>query len=253
MLERPGFIFFPGCRASAYLDMMQRLTMPPACIVLMQNPMAERGIQAASSHPLVQRFYQPVADIEAFCQQFNVPLIVSSAQSINDTELTALLLRQGCSHWLFSGGGIVQSTVLATGLKFLHVHPGQMPEVRGSTCFYYSLLHDLTLAASAFFLEAELDAGPSILCRHFHINIPPALLSSDFIDYIVDPYIRAETLRPLWQHWPDISDLDKVAKLSTPPSDRPCYVMHPVLRAMAIQRVAASYNANNETGVFHYA
>lgn len=250
--ERPGFIYFPGCRASAYLDMMQQCQLPPSCIVMMQNSLAQHGLQAAAAHPLIHQFYNPEADVAAYCQQHQIPLLHSTATSINAPELVAMLLAQHIGCWLFSGGGIVQKAVLDTGLNFIHVHPGQLPEVRGSTCFYYSLLNDNTLAATAFMLAQELDAGPVLYGRHFAVNVPPALLHSDFIDYIVDPFIRAQTLKPLWQHWPDAVPYNPRQVSSTAPSDRPCFVMHPLLRALAMQRSANAYDPARLTGVFCY-
>ncbi|GHG69368.1 hypothetical protein GCM10010919_19260 [Alishewanella longhuensis] len=248
--DRPGFIYFPGCRASAYLDMMQQCQLPPRCIIMLQNPLAQQGLNAAAAHPLIDQFYNPNIDVAAYCKQHQIPLIYCNATSINAAELATVLLAQPTRCWLFSGGGIVKKTLLDHDLEFIHVHPGQLPEVRGSTCFYYSLLHDHSLAATAFMLAQELDSGPVLYGQHFTINVPPPLISSDFIDYVVDPFIRAQTLKPLWQQWPsEVLTLSRQT-FSKAPSDRPCFVMHPVLRALAMKRTANTYVPTKPTGVF---
>ncbi|MFC4656924.1 hypothetical protein ACFO3I_18035 [Rheinheimera marina] len=258
-MNRPselGFIAMPGARSLAYLQTLRQRNYKPACVVRLKNPYAENATSFLQSHPLAAQYIDASLDEYSFCRSTDIPLYDTEFTSINDEGLLDLLLSTGIHTWLFSGGGIIKPALFDAGLRFLHIHPGQLPEVRGSTCFYYSLLHDNSLAATAFFMTAELDAGEPLMCRHFAINMAEPLLSCSFIDYVVDPWIRAQTLNSLLLQW---SSFGAAIPAPTPPpplisspSDRPCYVMHPLLRALTIHKLSKRFDPKRPIGVHHF-
>lgn len=257
-MNRPselGFIAMPGARSMAYLQTLSQRNYMPACIVRLQNPYAKKATTFLQSHPHTLPYIDASLDEYSFCHIYNTPLYTTEFTSINDEGLLALLLSTGITTWLFSGGGIIKPALFNAGLRFLHIHPGQLPEVRGSTCFYYSLLHDNSLAATAFFMTAELDAGEPLICQHFTLNMAEPLLSCSFIDYVVDPWIRAQTLNSLLKQW---SSHDAAALAPAPhqpvissPSNRACYVMHPLLRALTVHKLSKRFDPNRPIGVHH--
>ena len=56
---------------------------------------------------------------------------------------------------------------MSIGKEFLHFHPGKVPDYRGSTTIYYSILDNDTCHVSAFFLRKTIDAGPIISVKQY--------------------------------------------------------------------------------------
>lgn len=245
-----GFLSMPSARALAYMDVFVELGKFPSCIVKLNNPHISNALTILGEIP--QSYITMENNEESLAKNAGIPLYSVDCSDINDDSVLTLLKETGIKTWIFSGGGIVKPHFFEAGIRFLHVHPGQLPAVRGSTCFYYSLLCDDTLAATAFFLSEEIDAGESIACRHFKINLPDDVLDSRYMDYVIDPWIRAQTLKDVWQAWPDIDDLRNArnAITSSAPSSRACYVIHPVLRRIAIDKVTKRFNPLLPKGLF---
>jgi len=83
----------------------------------------------------------------------------------------------------------VRKPLFATGKKFIHIHPGRLPDYRGSTTIYYSLLAENKVEAPRCCLMKTLNAGPVIGRAVFE---PPA--DRRMIDGDYDPNIRASLL-----------------------------------------------------------
>ncbi|NDV89871.1 hypothetical protein GTH32_01505 [Alteromonas sp. 345S023] len=245
-----GFISMPGPRALAYMDVFSALDKFPLCIVKLNNPHLDKSLTKLKS--ITQSYISMKNDEETLSKQANIPLYSVESSDINDNSLFALIRETGIKTWVFSGGGIVKPHFFNAGINFIHIHPGQLPEVRGSTCFYYSLLCDNTLAATAFFLTEEIDAGEPIVCEHFRINLPDDTLTATYMDYVIDPWVRAQTLKHVWQAWPNISGIQKKSNMqkSKAPSSRACYVMHPLLRMMTINKVTKRFDPLSPKGLF---
>ncbi len=245
-----GFISMPGARALAYMDVFSELNKFPSCILKLSNPHLNKSLTTLKG--ISQSYISMKNDEETLSKHASIPLYSINASDINDDIVLALIRETGIKTWIFSGGGIVKPHFFKAGIRFLHIHPGQLPEVRGSTCFYYSLLCDNTLAATAFFLTEEIDAGEPIFCQHFHINLPNEILNATYMDYVIDPWIRAQTLKRVWQSWPNISDIKKTSSKhkSKAPSPRACYVMHPLLRMMTINKVTNRFDPLSPKGLF---
>ncbi|MDA7819982.1 hypothetical protein N9A30_03100 [Flavobacteriaceae bacterium] len=61
---------------------------------------------------------------------------------------------------LFSGGGLIRpKTFQLTAKKFLHIHPGLLPFVRGADCFFWSILLYGYPSCSAIFQDEGIDTG----------------------------------------------------------------------------------------------
>lgn len=245
-----GFISMPGARALAYMDVFSELNKYPSCIVKLNNPHLDRSLTKLKG--ISQSYISMKNDEQTVSKRANIPVYSVNSSDINDDSVLALIKETGIKTWVFSGGGIVKPHFFKAGIRFLHIHPGQLPEVRGSTCFYYSLLCDNTLAATAFFLTEEIDAGEPIVCQHFHVNLSNDILDASYMDYVIDPWIRAQTLKQVWQDWPNmsVSQKNNIKHKSKAPSSRACYVMHPLLRMITIDKVAKRFDSLRPKGLF---
>ena len=54
---------------------------------------------------------------------------------------------------------LLKEKILDTGKKFLHIHGGYLPDYKGSTTNYYSLINENTIGASAIFLTLLMYNG----------------------------------------------------------------------------------------------
>ena len=137
-------------------------------------------------------------------------------ESINSDSLIHFVKKKIKQKYaLFVSGGILRKGILNTGLKFVHIHPGYVPYVRGSDCMLWSALVNTNVGMSCFFLNEGIDAG-DILFRHEY-PLPQLVLpvelkgfeNSDFIYNIIleslDPLYRADMLRKLLEEEPDLS------------------------------------------------
>jgi len=149
--------------------------------------------------------------------------------NINDQQVEKTLINSRIKLFIYSGSGgaIIKSNILDTQKQFLHIHPGYLPDYRGSTTIYYSLLQDNSCGAAAILLDQNIDTGPIVLRRKFD---PPTDWNT--IDYEYDPYIRSQLLLEV------ITKYIKNEKLPTSIEQNPegynYYIMHPLLRHLTI-------------------
>ena len=154
---------------------------------------------------------------------------ISPSNDINSVDVVTRIECRPESVFIFSGfgGGILQEKILATGKKFLHVHGGYLPDYKGSTTNYYSLINENTMGASSIFLTKDIDCGPVLLSKKF---APPA--EREAIDHIHDSEIRAKVLVKTLQNY--VADGDFKFELQSNTGGETFYIIHPVLKHLAI-------------------
>ncbi len=87
---------------------------------------------------------------------------------LSDPALSDALSGMNSGTVLFSGGGILRSNLLKLpGFRFLHVHPGYLPYVRGADGVLWSLLVRGRLGMSAFYMSSEIDQGDLIAAEEY--------------------------------------------------------------------------------------
>ena len=108
--------------------------------------------------------------------------------------------------------------------KFLHIHPGKLPDYRGSTTLYYSL--QTAKHTTALFLNEEIDKGNIICSKEYEFNFDPKL-----IDLVFDPLLRAEVLLVAIKL---LSKKKNIDKSQNKLSGNDYFIIHPVLKHLAI-------------------
>ena len=114
-------------------------------------------------------------------KESRIPFSVSNYSNINSKEFISLIKHRQEDVFIYSGFGgvLLRSEVLNAGKSFLHVHGGFLPDYKGSTTNYYSILNENTVGASSIFLTKDIDCGPVIQRKKYPI---PAYTST--IDHI---------------------------------------------------------------------
>ena len=159
----------------------------------------------------------------------NIKYDVAPTFDINSPEVIMMISNRSESVFIFSGfgGTLLEDKVLSTGKFFLHVHGGYLPDYKGSTTNYYSLINENTIGASSIFLSHEIDCGPVLLRRKF---IAP--LNRKDMDHVHDSEARSKVLIETLNQYLDSGGWSFEFKKNQ--GGETYYIIHPVLKAIAI-------------------
>jgi methionyl-tRNA formyltransferase len=219
-------------RSQAYAQCFARLGLAPRRTILYGPAGGQLPGQVASpprtlfsSVPVLPDLSQP---LEETCAGWDV--VASEAADINAPELVALVRETSAHYAVFSGygGQIVGVEMLSAGPRLIHVHPGKLPDFRGSTTIYYSWLDRGECWATAFLMSGDIDTGETLCSRRY--APPPGSLD---VDYVYDSAIRADVLSALLEHYHQYGEMPREGS----PEDGPggvYYVIHPVLKHLAL-------------------
>ncbi len=211
LLPAVGFLAAGTSRSMAYVAAMDRAGIAPgAAIVLDAGASLTDELVAALGHLGIPSTRIATADINA---QAVIDAVAASAW--RDVVVSS------------PPGAILRRPLLETGRRFVHVHPGLLPDYRGSTTIYYSLLERGEVHATALRLDEGIDTGPVLLARSF---APPA--DRRTIDREFDPQIRAAVLEDVLRA---LAGPQGLAERAQPEgAGRVHYIIHPVLKHIAI-------------------
>ncbi|HEY3432207.1 MAG TPA: formyltransferase family protein [Rhodocyclaceae bacterium] len=224
-------------RSRVYAQALRQAGLLPRYALLVPNRTGTSlpGQSAAAEelqHPRLEWMrhgYDLSVPLHATLADGGVDVAALTTHDINSTQAAAEIGARPQSVVIYSGYGgvLVGAGLLGLGKSFLHVHGGYLPDYKGSTTNYYSLLAEGTMGASAIFLTTEIDCGPVLLRRKFS-----APIERTGIDHLYDSAARAEVL---------VQTLAAYARDGEWPSALPenaggktYYVIHPVLKHLAI-------------------
>ena len=101
-----------------------------------------------------------------------------------------------------------------------------MPEYKGRTTFYYSILKREDFNVTSLILNPNIDSGTILIRKKF--NLPKNI----DIDYIYDPYTRSQVLIETIKKFP----LLKKKNHNRIKDVNHYYVIHPVLKHIALKK-----------------
>lgn len=182
------------------------------------------------SEPQLFRTFDPEVSPLTTARKAGIEVIHLRANSVNDPAVVSTLAQLNSKYIVFGGGGILRKEILAIGKKLIHVHPGFIPNVRGSMAIEWSILLEGRCAASAFFMVEGIDEGAIIARRHF--DAPP--LENNNIPALYSSHIRSELLVEIVKRYAETGEF------SSEPQDvqagQTFYKMHPALSEIAFSR-----------------
>jgi len=219
-----GIILTPNSRSNAYLRKLLELKIELADIVFMNDKSVH-----AFSHEEISKSTEYGFDIsdsiESILRKSNLDYTEFNFVNINEPELINHVQTKSIDYYIFTGGGILKEDILNSGSKFLHFHPGIVPEYRGSTCFYYSILKQNFCGVTAFIMDENLDAGNIIHQKTF--SKPNHI----FLDNVYDAHIRAETMGEIFTN--NLLYNQKLTKQNLDDGET-YFIIHPVLKHISI-------------------
>ncbi len=243
LLSDVAMIAADTARSKVYLQALSRHQLCPGRVLVLCNRddatlpgqvARTREESAASPIPETQECWSEAQfditePLDVTLQRMQVSTEVIRCIDINHPEVIEKVREIPQSVLIYSGfgGALLRKEVLSTRKRFLHVHGGYLPEFKGSTTSYYSLLIEGAMGASSLFLNAEIDAGPVLQRRRF--PSPPDRLA---IDHIYDSAARARVLVDTLKSY--IATGSWNFELPENTGGETYYVIHPVLKHIAI-------------------
>lgn len=218
-------------RTKAYIQMMVREgIMPSRCIVFTDNyEKMENGLAAFSPRKVCHDYFDVNEPIMWTLRKAGIEYSVVKDKDINSEAMRSELDYLPQQYLIYSGYGgyILKQPLFEMGKKIIHVHAGLLPQYRGSTTAYYSLLQEKTISATAIFLNERIDEGEILCCETF--NVP---IGNVDIDYVYEPYLRSRVLiKALMQYSQNGAFIPRQQDNE---SAQTYYIIHPVLKHLAI-------------------
>ncbi len=217
-----GIILTPDNRSKAYLQKIIRNKIDIDEIILLDDG---RKITCTNEEEECAKIFEfnLSKSVKEILDDHELKYKQFSFVDINNAELIEYLKTLCLDFCIFSGGGILKKEILRLSTKFVHFHPGIVPNYRGSTCFYYSILNDDECGVTAFIMKEGLDVGDVICKKSFkkpnHI----------YVDTVYDPHIRSETLVEVLKKNLLSNDFEKQKS-----EGETYYIIHPILKHIAI-------------------
>jgi len=124
---------------------------------------------------------------------------------LNDPGFYQYLSQQPASAILFTGGGLVPAKLLSLQhLRFLHIHPGFLPNIRGADCALWSSLLTGLTSATCFYMSPGIDTGDVIypcwlprLSLTFRLEGINRQSIYRAVYGFIDPWVRSFVLRDI--------------------------------------------------------
>jgi methionyl-tRNA formyltransferase len=152
-----------------------------------------------------------------------------ATREANASELISRIVDCSPDIVVFSGygGQILSQEHFDLGIPYLHMHPGSLPEERGSTTIYYSILLQRKCTVTAFLMTAEIDSGVIVSKKEY-----PIPLKGVNVDVWYDNCIRANCLKGALSEYRKNSS--SLTRWPNNKKSEEYYVIHPVLKNIAL-------------------
>ncbi len=149
-------------------------------------------------------------------------------KNIHDKDVIKRIQSRSESVFIYSGYGgvILRKSLFLTKKRFLHVHGGYLPNYKGSTTNYYSLINENIIGASSIFLNEDIDSGPLLMRKKFK---PPK--DRKQIDHVYDSEARAKVLIETLKTYVQSGLFQTTENLE---AGETYFIIHPVLKHIAI-------------------
>lgn len=218
-------------RTKAYLQrMIYESKLPEACIVYSDNlqKMEDEAWQYQEGHA-DNEYFDIEEPIIFSLRKAGIPYVKVDDKDINSNQMAEAIREISPKYLIYSGYGgyILQSHLFQLGKKFIHVHAGILPQYRGSTTFYYSLLQEHRVGATAIFLNEGIDEGEIIIQNTF--DVPSEVPD---IDYVYEPFIRSKVLIEAIDQY--IQNGILLGKPQKQDGEETYFIIHPVLKHLAL-------------------
>ncbi len=218
-------------RTKAYLQMMVKEDLIPSlCIVYTDdyNKMLTEAeeFDKAQNNVLYFDLDEPVLFT---IRRNDLNYVVVENKDINSDDMCNAIQKCSQLHLIYSGYGgyILKSRLFTLGKKYVHVHAGVLPQYRGSTTAYYSMLQENYIGATAIFLSEGIDEGEII--THERFPVPDKEIN---IDVLYEPYLRSQVLKKALAGYLERNEFKAMPQSQD--DAQTYFIIHPVLKHLAM-------------------
>tara|TARA_Y100000816_G_C26097548_1_gene581102 strand:+ start:720 stop:1367 length:648 start_codon:yes stop_codon:yes gene_type:complete len=204
-------------RSISYLKYLSSFKFEPKKIIYLDNLLKN---DKSRSLLFKKKFYFPSVTIKKF-----------KSRGISE-NVSNFILKQKEKYFVYSGypGEIIKDIKVLKLKKLIHCHPGKLPDYKGSTSIYYSLLKEKKIYCSTIILNKKLDCGKILFIKKYPL---PKKITD--IDNVYNNYIRSMNL---------IYVIENLKKIKPSKQKRrkilPYYVVHPLLRSAVFHNLNVS-------------
>ncbi|NGX28911.1 MAG: Methionyl-tRNA formyltransferase [Candidatus Anoxychlamydiales bacterium] len=222
-MTKTSMLAAPTIRSKIYLYYLIKHELKLTFLLLLEktNKKSERTIDNYE--------FDLSLSIEEICKNNNIHYKTINATNPNDKQTIEAIKQRDEKIFIYSGpsGVILRKEILNTSKIFLHAHPGLLPQYKGSTTIYYSLLKENICGVTVFSLDNRIDSGPILNRKKF----PPPKKNDNLNLY--DNIIRAELLVQVLKEINHNSFLSLKKQLDDKEGET-YYIIHPILKHLAI-------------------
>ncbi len=234
MMNKVLFLGAFTMRSQAYLQFLCKHDLFPGHIAFFGDPNGKLPGQTDQKieSPDIEGMFIPdwSETLHETVEKHKLDQSLIETTNINDQKIYSYLQDSDYDLVIYSGygGQIVGKKLLDLGIPFLHVHTGWLPEYRGSTTFFYSIINENKVGVSALFLNERIDEGKIIDREWFP---PPAGAEAD---YSYDSIIRGEILVRVLKS--KIQTGKYPMEIVQGEEGTTYYVIHPVMKHLALMK-----------------
>jgi methionyl-tRNA formyltransferase len=156
---------------------------------------------------------------------YNINYIFIKCGSINSKKLTKKIFQTKIGYFIYSGypGEIVKSKLL--NLNLIHAHPGKLPNFKGSTTLYYSIILTKKITCSVIRISKKIDDGQILFSKSFSLPKNMKKLENKY-----DYKVRAEAIIAF------LKSSQKKYKTKSKLIYSNYYVAHPIIRQIVFDK-----------------
>lgn len=210
-------------RSRAYIQKMINNDIMPSFVIYLND---NKNNSTYVSSKREKAYFNVNKSLLETIKENNIPYTSLETTDCNSNIVIDEIKKRKEMYVIFSASGILKDDILSLGKKIIHVHPGIIPKYRGNTCFYYSMINDENIGATAFIMNKGIDKGDIISQKIYEV---PKNIN---IDNIYDPYIRAELLYDVIKDYIESGEIK--SSVQDVNSGETYYVIHPILKHLAI-------------------